>query len=387
MKIAVFTFFFAPAFLGGGPIRTLTAMLSGAPETFETVVVTSNGDLGRREALDVVSDTWVTRGSSRVFYSNARSLRSMLGAVRATRSWAPDAIYVNSFFDAKFSILPQLLYLIGFFRPQSFAIAPRGEFNAGALNIKVSKKKLYIRLFRLLGLDKRVLWHASTKNEVDEIKQLFGEDSRIIVRENDTALPHVAAVPGVLAPAAQLRAVSLSRLSPKKGVETLLEGLRSVSVPVSLDIVGPAEDLDYYERCRQIAEQLPPNVEVRFLGPRPPEEIRSTLATYDLMACPTKGENFGHVIAEALSVGCPVMCADVTPWTSRLAAGGGVIVDENSATGWAHAITDYARLSPEEIFNRRLAAAHAYNEWKSDSTDPHFFSLLQDATVKASGNA
>jgi glycosyltransferase involved in cell wall biosynthesis len=219
-------------------------------------------------------------------------------------------------------------------------------------------------------------------NEVDEIKQLFGAGARIIVRQNDTALPRAAEVSHDVAPVSHLRAVSLSRLSPKKGVETLLEGLRSVTLPVSLDIVGPAEDPDYYERCRRIAEQMPSNVQVRFLGAKSHEEVRETLAAYDLMACPTKGENFGHVIAEALSVGCPVMCADVTPWTARLASGGGVVVDENSAAGWARAITDYARFSSEERLERRLAAASAYDKWKAESSEPHFFTLLMKETMK-----
>ncbi len=35
---------------------------------------------------------------------------------------------------------------------------------------------------------------------------------------------------------------------------------------------------------------------------------------HDLFFLPTLGENFGHVILEALCAGCPVLISDQTPW-------------------------------------------------------------------------
>ena len=35
---------------------------------------------------------------------------------------------------------------------------------------------------------------------------------------------------------------------------------------------------------------------------------------HDLFFLPTLGENFGHVILEALYAGCPVLISDQTPW-------------------------------------------------------------------------
>jgi len=35
---------------------------------------------------------------------------------------------------------------------------------------------------------------------------------------------------------------------------------------------------------------------------------------YDLFFFPTRGENYGHVIAESLSVGTSVLTSDQTPW-------------------------------------------------------------------------
>ena len=377
MKIIVFTSFFAPAFLGGGPIRTLVAMLRGAPSGIDTAVITGNTDLGCTEPMDVPSERWVEREGSRVFYCDARSWASLFRGMREVRSWRPEVVYVNSFFDTKYSIIPQFLFLLGIFSPEVFVIAPRGEFSPGALRIKEAKKRAYLFVFRLLGLSRRVLWHASTTNEDHDIRAVVGAHARVVVREDDTLLPPVAAPPEPHPEPGILHAVSLSRISPKKGLVTLLEGLQSVRAPLVLDVIGPAEDIDYFEQCRAAAAAVPANIQVNFVGPKDADEIRMVLADYDVMLCPTKGENFGHVIAEALSVSCPVLCADVTPWTQLLASGGGQVVPENTAEGWAQAVESYARLPYKELFELRLAAGRAYDRWQSDSSEPHFFTLLQ----------
>lgn len=377
MKIAVFTSFFAPAFLGGGPIRTLVAMLRGAPSAIDTVVLTGNMDLGCTQPMNVPSERWVESEGSKIFYCNARSLASLFRGMSEVRSWKPDVIYVNSLFDAKYSIIPQFFFLMRIFSPDVFVIAPRGEFSSGALRIKSAKKRAYLFVFRLLGLPRRVLWHASTANEEHDIRTVVGVHARIVVREDDTLLPATAARPEARPEPGILHAVSLSRLSPMKGVVTLLEGLQHVSEPLVLDVIGPAEDINYFDQCSAAAAAVPANVQVNFVGPRDPNEIRATLADYDVMFCPTKGENFGHVIAESLSVSCPVLCADVTPWTELLASGGGQVVSPNTADGWAQAVEAYARLTHSERFERRLAAGKAYEQWKSNLSEPHFFTVLQ----------
>jgi glycosyltransferase involved in cell wall biosynthesis len=45
-----------------------------------------------------------------------------------------------------------------------------------------------------------------------------------------------------------------------------------------------------------------------------PDDVPGTFAQYDLFAFPSRGENFGHVVLESLSVGTPVLVSDRTPW-------------------------------------------------------------------------
>ena len=114
----------------------------------------------------------------------------------------------------------------------------------------------------------------------------------------------------------QLRPVFLSRISPMKNLLFALKVLQGVSGDVCFDIYGPVEDLAYWKQSEEIIETLPPTVKVRYMGMVNHEEVWDVFAQHDLLFLPTFGENFCHVIREALSAGCPVLISDQTPWRS-----------------------------------------------------------------------
>jgi hypothetical protein len=65
------------------------------------------------------------------------------------------------------------------------------------------------------------------------------------------------------------------------------------------------------------------------MGPINPVEVQNTLQQYHAFVLPSKGENFGHAIYEALSVGRPVIISEFTPWSGLKA----------KAAGWNCALT------------------------------------------------
>lgn len=44
------------------------------------------------------------------------------------------------------------------------------------------------------------------------------------------------------------------------------------------------------------------------------EQVVETLKKHHVFLLPTLDENYGHVIQEALSAGCPCILSDQTPW-------------------------------------------------------------------------
>jgi glycosyltransferase involved in cell wall biosynthesis len=97
---------------------------------------------------------------------------------------------------------------------------------------------------------------------------------------------------------------------------------------------------------------------VQYRGPIAPDEVSNTFARYDLFVFPTQGENFGHVIFEALRAGTPVLLSDRTPWYPDN-AGALIVLSLDKVVSWRMAIENAARRTPQEQENLRLVA-HEY---------------------------
>src|SRR5699024_8494676 len=102
-----------------------------------------------------------------------------------------------------------------------------------------------------------------------------------------------------------------------------LRTLTRVEGDVRLDIYGPIEDKTYYSECKGLMDSLPDNCEVNYLGAVAPNDVRKVMTNYDLLFLPTRGENYGHVIFEALAAGLPVLISDRTSWNDLEDAGVG----------------------------------------------------------------
>ncbi|MFB8368089.1 glycosyltransferase family 4 protein [Pseudarthrobacter sp. NPDC055928] len=378
-RVLIFAPFYPPAYLGGGPIRTISAIAQGAPERYLPAVITSDTDLGQQQPLPVPSGAWAEHEGVSTFYFSTKKCVPFAKALTAGRAKRPDILYLSSFFNVKFSLIPQILHLFGFFGRSRVVIAPRGEFGLGALAIKSTRKRRFINAYRLFRLQRHIIWHASSLREANDIHSALGKEATVLIRENDSALPQHSLAPSMQVPLVdQLRAVFIGRISVVKGLEDLIQSFADVRTSFKFDIYGPEEDIQYSARCRRAASELPSHIQVTFRGPIAHEKVRETLAGYDVMFFPTRGENFGHVIAEALSVSCPVVCADVTPWTGILEAGGGRVVRHNSSGAWSQEIQTYALMTSQERLAARVRAGQAFDGWRQLSPDCHIFEMVTD---------
>lgn len=370
-KVVVSTPFYVPAYLGGGPIQTLKALINAAPSEFKIRVVCGNHDLGQTAPLTDDPNRWVQVGPAQVRYVEG-GIHSRIRALKHTDD--ADIIYLNSLFNPRYSLLPMLLKRLGFWKNGILLIAPRGELDPGALALKARKKRAFLIAFKLLRFHKTALWHASTPLEEAQIKNQFGEVTAL-VRENETSLPQQAFIrpPREAGPA---RLLFVSRLDEKKGLHILLESLKNISQPLELKIVGAFENSDYESRCRRHIEQLGDNISIKFSGPLERENVLQSMRSADLLVFPTAGEIFGHVIAEALSQSCPVMCSSNTPWTGRLKMGGGVAVQLNTSEAWAKATATFLSKLPKQWEASSAESGRIFNIWRNERKGEHVFVLF-----------
>jgi len=358
---------YPPAFLGGGPARTIEAMVRQSRRASAVYVFTSDTDHGARTPMNVPQNQWTLRDGTRVWYANTRKPWRLIMAFKQSSRAAPEFVYLNSLFNPLFSILPLLLRRIGFWGSSRFVLAPRGEVDPGALWLKSRKKLLYIKTARRLGLFRDLQWHASGPLEAQHLKCL-GFDGKVLVKENETLLPLQAhASMGGTSDRTEL--LYVGRISPKKQVELLIEGLLATRGNFALHVVGESTDPDYERLLREKAAPL--GTRVVWHGPADRNAIFEHFDRCDMTCLPTAGENFGHVVAESLSRSCPVMIMDVTPWTYRIRAGGGVIVPEATVEAWRDELQGLISATQGRTA-RRQGAAHAYKSWRR-SVDPSSF--------------
>lgn len=385
-RFVVFAPLYVPAVLGGGPIRTLKALVSSAPPEIATFVFTANRDLGQSTPLAVTSDVWSECDGVPVYYCGSTN-RAYFRGLRAIRKLRPQVLYHNSFFAARSSLFPQLLGRMRFWRGAHVLLAPRGEFSKGALASRTTKKRIAIKAYKALGLHRHVLWHASSHIEASDIRSVFGSRCQIIVREDETMLPLAATCqPKMRSGIDALRIVFVSRLNPMKGLDLLLQSLLLTTARVALDVYGNAEDMEYVKQCEGLIAQLPDHVECILHGAIDPETVRQKFTEGDLFVFPTAGENFGHVIAEALSVSCPIICSGLTPWSDVLRRAGGDVVQGRVPRDWARAIDSFAGLSVDQVAERRRAVGVAYNEWRTADKGGHVFAALHGDPWTKSNN-
>jgi glycosyltransferase involved in cell wall biosynthesis len=363
LRVLILADYYSPGYKWGGSIRSLLNLIDALGDKWDFRVVTSDHDLGNTQPYpDVTTNVWQQVGKAQVFYMSRN--RNSVWLVRDLICQTPhDVLYLNSFFSPRFSIVPMLLMRFGMIAENNVIVAPRGEFSAGALAVKEWKKRLYISASRILGTYKRVAWHVSNEHEGRDVREIFGTAKLRMAGDLTTVRAGVAKKEGRMAGYAKTRgvlnAVFLSRISPKKNLAGALQMLQELRGQVNLTIFGPLEDTRYWEKCRSIADLLPANVRVKYGGIIAHDKVIEVLEQYDLFVFPTRGENFGHVIIEALIAGCPILISDQTPWRNLEAIGVGWDLPLGTPERFVEVLQNCIDMGSEELeVMRRNAMAY-----------------------------
>ncbi|MBV1899522.1 MAG: glycosyltransferase [Cycloclasticus sp.] len=315
-RVLVFVHYYLPGYKAGGPLRTIANMADHLAEEVEFLIVTSDRDLGDSGPyVNVNLNTWVSVGEAQVFYCTPER-QTIASFTKLINETPHDLLYLNSFFDSVFTVRPLYARTLGRFQKKPTLLAPRGEFSKGALKLKRIKKNIYIWGAKIFGLCNKILWHASSEYEAEDIKRFFSipDDKVFIALDLPAKVAEVRYEKIKWEKESALKLIFLSRISAKKNLDFALRLLSKVACEVIFHIYGPKEDLGYWANCEALIEALPENVNVKYCGIVIPDDVGQTFAAYDLFLFPTLGENYGHVIAEAISVGTPVLLSDQTPW-------------------------------------------------------------------------
>lgn len=355
--ILTFVGHYLPGFRAGGILRTIVNTVDNLSDEFDFRIVTRDRDLGDHQPYaDVVSNKWDVVGKSMVYYLSPErlNLRVLEELITSTEH---DIIYLNSFFDP-FTIKVLFLRKLKKFPSTPVIVAPRGEFAWASLKLKYPKKIVFISIARLIGLYLKVRWHSSSEYESEDIINIMKIDPSLIHVALD--LPsRILSDPSSESSAKtifnpnSLKIVFLSRISREKNLDYAIKVLNGVRANVTFDIFGPAEDKKYWDECKELIKRLPVNINVNYLGSANPLNVLNIFGQYDLFLFPSGGENYGHVIAESLISGTPVLISDKTPWKDLQKENYGWDISLDRIDSFTEVIDSYASLSISERLKKR----------------------------------
>lgn len=342
-RVAIFLGGYLPAKKYGGPVTSVSNLVEQIGDQLEFYIISNDHEFGDHDRLPNIKNGWNSVGKAQVLYISEKEYTTHIFSV-ILQDINADVIYLSSVFyyrmnfaaikAAKKNKIPVIL-------------APRGEICEGAMEIGRIKKELFISLIKITKVFKDIYFHVTSDEEESAVIQYFNPDDDKIIK-----LPNM---PCSLKKGKKihkekgcLSIVYLSRIVEKKNLLYAIQRVKECNQKISMDIYGPLEDENYWEKCKEEFEDKQENINIQYLGAIDPGDARNIFSNYHAFLFPTLSENYGHVIVEAITTSCPIIISKgTTPWDD-INNQGGFVIDLQNIEPWAKAIDRIAEMDGKE---------------------------------------
>ena len=184
-----------------------------------------------------------------------------------------------------------------------------------------------------------------------------------------------AAVPRELPADGGLRLIISCRQEKGKGTETVIKSLPSIlqKFPdATLDVVG---DGSFVIELKELAERLELREKVSFHGKVEQARVVALMKQAHVFCFPTQAsEGFPKVVLEALASGLPTITTKVSVLPKLIREGGGVLLDEPTASALADAVIRicsdpelYKEMSASAVANARQYSLESWRDFIGDT--------------------
>ena len=272
---------------------------------------------------------WAPDGSARSISENnaGKGIEYRFGKLKDDLCFGgrPDIIHDNGIWLPHNHAVAQASIDLGIAR----VVTPRGMLEPWSMSHRALKKRAAWFLYQKRDLDTADALHCTAEKEAENIARL-GLKPECFVVPNGVDLPPAKGISagdgasaGLASPLEPTRRnrrmLFMSRVHPQKGLPMLLEAWASLPMDGwELVIAGPSEEGHDKDVLSQ-ADRLGLSQVVQYLGPVYDDEKRAVMRSADVFVLPTYSENFGMVVAEALSFEKPVLTTTGAPWEVLLA--------------------------------------------------------------------
>lgn len=192
-------------------------------------------------------------------------------------------------------------------------IAPHGMLYPQALMVSAWKKKIVSVLFQRKDLETASCLQATCMAELEYIRA-FGLNCPVAVIPNGLAIDDSVGIRKT--PNSVRRFAFVGRLNRIKNIDCLLSAwckLGDKTKDCELLIIGDG-DAVYKKKLMEYVETEKSD-NIHFYGFVTGQDLLSLVHTLDFQVLPSRSENFGMVVPEALIQGVPVIASTGTPWS------------------------------------------------------------------------
>ena len=331
---------------GGGPSRSVPMLVKGLAELgADVTLMTQQTEKMNTHALDGTT--------AKLHVLDAFNSEEIEAYIRKKKF---DIVQLQSMWDIRYHKLAKICRKLNI----PYIETPRGMLEPWSLSQKKWKKKLALRLYQMNDLNNAACIYTTAEDEAKNVKAL-GVKTPCSVIPNGIEVDSYkcrTSLDGV-----KKQVLFLSRIHVKKGIELLIEAWERIVKDFpgwSLLIVGNGE-ADYIESLKNMVEEHGVGESVRILEPVFGEDKVRLYQSSALFVLPSYSENFGMVIAEAMSCGVPVITTKYCPWE---------MLNETN-TGWWIALsvdklTDTLRqaisMNPSKLYDMGQRASRLVHE-------------------------
>lgn len=361
----ILTFLTSISIKGGGPSRSVPMLVKGLAEVgVDITLMTFRSDDMNTHALDGTSAKLKIWEQGTLINEIEKFIRDeKFELIQIQSMWAP--IYHKVAKIARKYNIP-------------YIVTPRGMLEPWSLSQSKWKKKLAMWLYQMNDLKKASCIFTTAEMEAQHVRDL-GVNVPMSVIPNGIETDGYACRSSMDGIKKQI--LFLSRVHVKKGIEILIDAFKKVreeSVEFqdwSVVVVGNGEP-EYVNSLKLKAESLGMQECVKIQPPVFGDAKTKLYQESSLFCLPSYSENFGMVIAEAMSCGVPTITTNGTPW--QLLNGDcstmGASLDmlgENKKTGWcidlsvdnlAKALKEAMSMPAEDLYEMGQRGSKLVNE-------------------------
>ena len=365
VRILAFNDYYYPATDVGGPVTSIANAVNALRDEVDFYIEAYNHNFSDHTPFpEIETEKWYDMNGAKVMYHSDgtldykyKKMEEFIYAVKPDIMWFSGLLMPNKLHNA---------IRIGEKSGIAVLISPRGEASPDRMVLKGYKKFPYAALVSLLGIYKKknVFFHATSDDEIVGLKKYFHIKPDRITEVANIGVTVTRRPEGYKKVEGKVRAMFISRIHEVKNLDFAIKAFSKLSVNGEYDIYGPIETPEYWQKCEELIKAAPQNVTIKYCGKVNPMDVARVYQKYDCFLFPTINENYGHVIAESLANGCPVVLSKgTTPWDD-IDGQAGFVCKLDSEKEFVDALTEIANMNQQEYL-RFIKSTYEYYEKKT----------------------